>query len=174
MQDQCELRHGLVQWACSFFKFFCVMFVGVVFVCSKLPSFASFRLHRTLLLSMPALDTPALFSVLLLLHLQGAMYISGMGVKKAYDKALHHFTLAAHQARLPANTKAASRTISPGACAFFCAHARRTRTRSCVPRPRPPQRSIRASSKTRLAKLMNAAHIAESKSARTHSVKKPT
>ena len=25
------------------------------------------------------------------------MYVGGMGVKKAHDKALHHFTLAAHQ-----------------------------------------------------------------------------
>ena len=27
----------------------------------------------------------------------GAMYIAGMGVKKAHDKALHYFTLSAHQ-----------------------------------------------------------------------------
>ena len=27
----------------------------------------------------------------------GAMYIGGMGVRKAYDKALHYFTLSAHQ-----------------------------------------------------------------------------
>ena len=27
----------------------------------------------------------------------GAMYIAGLGVRKAYDKALHYFTLSAHQ-----------------------------------------------------------------------------
>lgn len=27
----------------------------------------------------------------------GAMYVGGLGVRKAYDKALHHFTLSAHQ-----------------------------------------------------------------------------
>jgi TPR repeat protein len=31
---------------------------------------------------------------------RGAMHIAGLGVRKQYDKALHYFTLSAHQVRV--------------------------------------------------------------------------
>lgn len=41
-------------------------------------------------IALPLAPPPVQFNL-------AAMYIGGMGVKKAFDKALHYFTLSAHQ-----------------------------------------------------------------------------